>query len=160
MKTTYRVFAWIIAALVAVQAAAIVFAVSGMFSYIDAGGVIDASLSQDAIPEGAGIGIHAMVGAMILPVIALVLLVLSFFTRNGRAIWMAAALLVLVLVQVLLGFSGWSSPAAGAAHGANALLIFGVALAAGLGLGLDRGRRQPAPATEAAEAAPAPTTGA
>lgn len=152
MKTTYRVIAWTIAVLVVVQAAAMVFAISGLFSFIDAGGVVDANLSTDAIPEGAGIGIHSVVGGMVLPALALILLLLSFFTRDRRRIWTAAALLALIVLETFLGYSGWSSPIAGALHGANALLLFGVALAAALGRGpgQDRVGQRPAPEDAAA----------
>jgi hypothetical protein len=154
MRTSYRVIAWIIAALVAVQAAAIVFAISGLFAFIDGGGVVDGELDGEAIPEGVGIFVHATIGGYALPLLALVLLILSFFTRTRRAIWTAVALLVLMLLEVMLGYSGWSSPVAGALHGLNAMLVFTIALAAGLDLGA---RRAAAASHGRAEDADAPS---
>jgi hypothetical protein len=158
MKTTYRVIAWIIAALVALQAAAIVFAISGLFAFIDSGGVVDGELDGDAIPEGIGIFVHATVGGYALPLLALVLLIVSFFTRSRRAIWTAVALLVLMLIEVMLGYSGWSSPVAGALHGLNAMLVFTVALIAGLDLGARRASVDPHRRADDADAASADTS--
>ena len=63
--------------------------------------------------------------------IALLLLIVSFFTKVRGAIKWAVIVFVLVVVQGQLGFFGHDFPLAGALHGLNALALFGVALYAG-----------------------------
>lgn len=134
MRTAYRVLGWMIAAAVVVQAAVIVFAVSGLFRYIDGGGVIDSSLSPDAIPEGVGVMIHSLLASYLFPVLELALIAVAAFTRRALAIWMAVLILALILLEWYLGVTGYRAPVAGLLHGANALVIFAVAMLAGLGV--------------------------
>jgi heme A synthase len=131
MRTAYRVLAYAIAVEVAVQAMAVAWAMAGLGTWIMGGGVADASLMQSEatpFPEIAGFMIHAVNGTFVVPVIALALLVLSFFTRRRRPVVFAAVLFVLVVLQGQLGFLGHELPAVGAVHGLNALLLFAVAL--------------------------------
>jgi heme A synthase len=131
MRTAYRVLAYAIAVEVAVQAMAVAWAMAGLGTWIMGGGVADASLRQSEatpFPEIAGFMIHAVNGTFVVPVIALALLVLSFFTRRRRPVVFAALLFVLVVLQGQLGFLGHELPAVGAVHGLNALLLFAVAL--------------------------------
>ncbi len=153
MRTTYRTLAWLIALAVAVQAAAIAFAFTGLGVWIQGGGVLDkaAMESESSTFFGdAGFGIHAVNGYMVIPGLALVLLVVSFFTKIPRgAVW-AGAVLLLVVLQVTLGGLSFGAPTMGILHGLNALLLFTVALLAG-----QRARAERAVAGE-----PAPTAGA
>jgi heme A synthase len=82
-------------------------------------------------PEVAGIIVHGINGTFAIPGIALVLLIVSFFTKVRGAIKWAVLVFVLVVAQGQIGFLGHEFPLAGALHGLNALALFGVALYAG-----------------------------
>jgi hypothetical protein len=64
---------------------------------------------------------------MVIPALALLLLIVSFFTRVRGSAWWAGLVLVLVAVQVNVGFLGHEIPAMGGVHGLNALLLFSAA---------------------------------
>ena len=131
MRTAYRVLAYAIAVEVAIQAMAVVWAMAGLGKWIMSGGVADASMMQSEatpFPEVAGFMIHGINGMVVVPVIALALMVLSFFTRYRRAIVVGVGLFVLVVLQGQLGFLGHELPAVGALHGLTALILFTVAL--------------------------------
>lgn len=135
MKRFYAVLAFIICALVAVQAAVAVWAESGLWLWIARGGSIDSStMESETLPpfaEAQGFVIHGMNGVMVIPAVALVLLVVSFFAKVPKGILWAAAVVVLIVLQVVLGMAGHSVSGAGLAHGLNALLLFATALLAG-----------------------------
>jgi heme A synthase len=76
-----------------------------------------------------GFIVHGMNGMFVIPALALVLLVVSFFAKVPRGVVWAAVLLVLIVVQVLLGIA--HVPELAMLHGVNALLVFTVALVAG-----------------------------
>jgi hypothetical protein len=158
MRTTYKVLAYLVAAEVAVQAMVMVWAVAGLSKWVDGGGVFDKSVIEGSIETGAmpfpeilGIIVHGINGSFVVPGVALLLLIVSFFTKVRGAIKWAVILFVLVMVQQQLGFFGHDFPLAGALHGLNALALFGVALYAG------RRLRPAAPATVEEESARAAT---
>ncbi len=137
MKRVYAVLAFVVCGLVAVQAAVAVWAESGLFLWItrDGGAIDQATLESDwqpPFPEAAGFVVHGMNGMMVIPVVALLLLVVSFFAKVPRGVAWAVGVAVLVALQVTLGILGHSMSIAGLAHGLNALLLFTVALLAGL----------------------------
>jgi hypothetical protein len=131
MRTVYKVLAYIVAAEVVIQAMAIVFAIAGLGRWVDGGGVFDKAVADARpapFPEGVGFAIHAINGTMIVPSVALLLLISSFFVKvPGAAKW-AALVLLLVVVQVTLGQFGRGIPVVGALHGLNAMLLFTAAL--------------------------------
>ena len=138
MKTTYKVFAYIVAAEVAIQASMIAFAVAGLGIWVDKeGGVLDkATLESEPDFTGAiGFMVHGMNGMMLIPLIALIFLIISFFAKvpGGRK-W-AGFVLLAVIVQVVLGLFGHESAYLGLLHGLNALLIFALAIMAGRRVG-------------------------
>ena len=143
MRKVYTALAWIIAGGVVVQAAAIAFAFGGMLNLVSEGGVVDKALLESF--QAAGVGelgfmIHGLVGGVLIPLIALTLLVVSFFVRaRGAKLW-AAITLGLVVLQVTLGFSIVGVPHLGLIHGANALAVVVAATVAAL-----RVRRSAAP---------------
>lgn len=152
MRTVYRVLAYVIAIEVAIQAMAVVWAVAGLGKWIMGGGVADASMMESevaAFPEVAGFMIHGINGGVVIPIIALALMVLSFFTRQKRAILVAVGLFVLVLVQGTLGFLGHEVPGIGALHGLNALILFTLALYAARGVRIERRTDRSTEATSA-----------
>jgi hypothetical protein len=130
MRGAYKILANLIALLIVVQAAVMVWAISGLFIWVDDGGVMDkAMLESDETPfdEVLGFMIHFMNGALIV-LLSLVLLVISFFAKVPKGIPAAAGLFVLILAQFALGIFGHSISFAGLLHGINALIVFGGAL--------------------------------
>jgi hypothetical protein len=148
MKLTYRVLAYLIAAGVLLQAAFIAFGVFGLVHDVDSGKVVDENYEGNA-----GGMLHALNGTFIIPLLALALLVISFFARlpDGRK-W-AGIVLGLVLLQVALAYTAFGAPIVGSLHGVNALALFAVALLAGCRAG--RAAVTP-PADESAAAPSAP----
>ena len=82
-------------------------------------------------PEVFGFIVHGINGTFVIPGIALLLVIASFFTKVRGAIKWAVIVFVLVVVQGQLGFLGHEVPAVGLLHGLNALLQFGTAVYAG-----------------------------
>jgi heme A synthase len=135
MRKLYTGLAWIVAGAVVVQAASIAFAFGGMLNLVSEGGVVDKALLESFQAGGVGeLGfmIHGIVGAGLIPLIALALLVVSFFARTrGARLW-AVIVFGLVALQVTIGFSITDMPYLGLIHGANALAIVATASIAAL----------------------------
>lgn len=131
MRTVYRVLAILIAVEVFVQAAAIAFAVFGLTAWVDDGGVLDKATMEDESAQFDGVVgfmVHGINGSTVVPVLALLLLVASFFTRVPGATRWALLVLLLVGVQVSLGIFAHEMPVLGAFHGINALLLLGASV--------------------------------
>jgi hypothetical protein len=134
MRTAYKVLAYLVAAEVVVQAMAIVWGIAGLGRWVDGGGVFDKAVIESQgtpFPEVVGILVHGINGMFVIPALALLLLIVSFFTKVRGAIKWAVIVFVLVVVQGQLGELGHDFPLAGAVHGLNAMALFGVALYAG-----------------------------
>lgn len=134
MKTVHKVLAYIIALEVVVQASMIAFAVAGIGVFISDGGTLDEA-AFDSIFEGEltftgvfGMMVHGMNGMMVIPALALLLLITSFFAKTRGAIKFSLLVVGLVALQVFLGLLGHSTPYGGLLHGANALILFTAAL--------------------------------
>ena len=136
MRKVYKVLAFTLAGLVVVQAAAITFAVFGLFAYIEGGGTIDASNSGPesdiSFPGVVGFMIHGMSGTMIIPLVAILLLVSSFFAKTAGAVKWAVIVFVTTAVQIGLGLFAHGVPQLGILHGIVALVLFGAAIMAGV----------------------------
>jgi hypothetical protein len=133
MRTAYKVLAYLVAIEVAVQAAAMVFAIFGLGTWVSEGGVLDQAASESGeslFPEMVGFVVHGMNGVMVIPAIALVLFIVSFFAKVPRGVASAGAVLGLVVLQVALGIGGHSLSFLGLLHGINALALFSAALLA------------------------------
>ena len=144
MRKTYRVLAWIVAAEVVLQAIAIAWFVFGLGHWVTGGGVLDsAAMESDEIPftEMYGLIVHGINGGIVVPVVALALLVVSFFAKIPGGIKWAVVVLVLTIVQGQLGYLGHDLPAAGALHGLNALALLSVAVIAARRAPARQGRR-------------------
>ncbi|KZE94804.1 MULTISPECIES: hypothetical protein [unclassified Agromyces] len=156
MRTLYTGLAWTVAGAVVVQAAAIAFAFSGMLNLVSEGGVVDKALLEGFQAAGvgeAGFLVHGLVGGIVIPLVAVALLVVSFFVRErGSTMW-AAIVLGLVALQVTLGFSVTDLPYLGLVHGANALAVVAAASVAALRMRRTRGESAPEEATSRAVAA-------
>jgi hypothetical protein len=131
MRTAYKVLAYLVAAEVAIQAMVMVWAIAGLGKWVDSGGVFDKSVIESEgtpFPEVAGIIVHGINGHLVVPVIALLLLIISFFTQVRGAIKWAAIVFLITVAQGQIGFLGHEFPLAGALHGLNAMVLFGVAI--------------------------------
>ena len=135
MRTTYRVLAQIIAVLVVIQAMMMVWAIAGLFSWIDGGATLDKSVIEgweNEPPTFAGsLGhfVHLMSGTFLIPLIGLLLLIVSFFAKVPRGVALAAAIAVSIVVQYLAGtFAEPDMVYLGLIHGLNAFILFGLAV--------------------------------
>jgi len=156
MRTTYRVLAFLVCGLVALQAAFHAWGSAGMGVWIDQGGVLDKATGE-AIgagerpwPELTGLILHGMNGMFVIPLVALGLVVVGLLARFPGAVPRALLVLGLVVVQVTLGLLGHSTPAHGFLHGINALLLFTAAFTAARHAGAETTAQEPV--TEAAGA--------
>ena len=131
MRRVYRVLSYIVAAEVVLQAMLMVWAIAGLTKWINNGGVFDKAVMEDQqiiYPEIIGIPLHGINGGIVIPGIALVLFVCSFFARIPGGVKWAGVVVVLAIVQGQLGYLGHDVPAAGAVHGLNAIALLLVAL--------------------------------
>ena len=135
MRSAYKVLAYLVAAEVAVQAMVVVWGIAGLGKWVDGGGVFDKAVIESEgtppFPEVVGIIVHGINGLFVIPGLALLLLIASFFTKVRGAIKWAVIVFVLVVAQGQLGELGHDLPLAGALHGLNALALFGAAIYAG-----------------------------
>lgn len=132
MRSAYKYLAYLVCALVMLQAASHAWVSAGLATYIEGGGTIDfESESLPDFPEAIGFMIHGMNGMMVIPFVALVLVVVAFLAKLPGGLAWAGAVLGLVVLQVALGLMGHSVSMLAFLHGVNALLLFGVALTAG-----------------------------
>ena len=133
MKSAYRVLAFVIAGLVAFQSAVIVFAMFGLFAWVEQGGVIDLAAQQTASFTGdVGFMLHAVVGQMLIPLLGLLMLIFSFFAKIPGGVKWALFVFGAIVLQVLMGIFAHGAPVLGLVHGLNALVLFGLAVSAGM----------------------------
>ncbi|WP_028046592.1 hypothetical protein [Cellulomonas sp. URHE0023] len=125
MKTAYRVLASLVAGGVFLQAGLIALAWFTTLHDLDEGAVLDSSYEGNYAHAA-----HGTVGMMVIPLLAIALLIVSFFAKFGGAVRYAAIILGLVVLQVVLAFVSFGAPAVGALHGMNALAILGVSITA------------------------------
>ena len=132
----YRYLAIAIAVLVVVQAGAIAWGFFGVTNYVTDGHVIDEEFldcTEDCESIGSadvGFAIHMFfVGLVLIPLCSLALLIVSFFAKVPQGIAIAAAIVVMVILQVFVlpALSREVGSGFGALHGINALLIMGAA---------------------------------
>jgi heme A synthase len=145
MKMVYRVLAYAIAALVAVQAAAIGYAVFAQLHWVEDGNTIDGAALESGAPGSAAFLFHALNGAVFL-LLALALLIVSFFAKIPHGTRWAVIVLVCTFVQIALGTLSRLLAPIGAVHGAVALVLFGVAVMAAMRVQKPVAVGEPAPA--------------
>jgi hypothetical protein len=131
MRTAYRVLAFAIAALVGVQAAAIGYAVFAQQNWIDNGGTLDKAALESSVPGTEALVFHALDGGIIW-LLALALLIISFFAKIPQGVRWAVIVLLWTIVQIALGTLSHLFAVIGAVHGAIALALFGVAVRAAI----------------------------
>ena len=127
MKSAYKYLAFAVPVLVAIQAAAIAFAFFGLGKWIEDGGTLDKAAMESDKSLGftgeVGFMIHGIGGEMLIPLVALALLIVSFFAKiPGGSKWAGFVLLDVVL-QVMLAFTAFGAPVVGPLHGLNALFL-------------------------------------
>ncbi|MBL0887971.1 hypothetical protein [Myceligenerans indicum] len=133
---TYRILAMLVALGVLVQAAVIAWAFFGFAKWIDEGNTFTQEMMECEdcawnFTEERGFMIHGLSGSLIIPVIALLLAIISFFMRSRALLLWGVITFVLVVIQSqVLPALGHSYPVFGALHGLNALLVFIAALIA------------------------------
>jgi hypothetical protein len=133
MKQAYRVLAFLVAAGVMLQAAAVAYGMFGLLKWVENGGTLDQSTELTPDLGGyTGFSLHATGGIFIVPLIALLLLISSFFTKVPGGIKWALIVFGLTVLQVALGLFSHEVAGLGWLHGLNALLVFGTAVTAGM----------------------------
>lgn len=149
MRRTYHVLAYVIAAEVVVQAMMIATAVAGLDHWIDGGAVVNKHVidKHPSFAGSFGFPAHAINGEMLIPLIALALLVVSFFAKVAGGTRWALYIVGLIVLQVVLGVSQGDVPYLGLLHGANAFAVLVTAVLAA--------RRASGPAAETAVTAAA-----
>ncbi|QNN51342.1 hypothetical protein [Nocardioides mesophilus] len=131
MKSAYRYLALSVPVLVAVQASMITFGTFGIFSYLEDDKSYSTSVAESGDVAGAaGQMIHGLLGTAVIPLIALILLALSFFAKVPGGTKWAGFILLDVVAQVLLAFTAFGAPVVGVLHGLNAFLLFGLGMMA------------------------------
>lgn len=139
MKGIYRGLAFLVAAEVAIQAAVMVYAIAGLGIWVEQdSGVLDKAAFEsgdELFPEIVGFMIHGINGMMVIPALALILFIVSFFAKIPGGVKWAGLVLLAVVVQVALGLFGHENAIFGGLHGLNALLLFGLAVMAGKRVG-------------------------
>jgi hypothetical protein len=133
MRATYRVLGYLIAIEVVVQAAAIAYSSFGTRRFIEDGGTIDKALTESdemAYDEVLGFIVHAINGYHVIPLLAIILLIVSFFAKVPQGVVLALVVVLVVAVQVALGIFAREAPILGVLHGVNAFILAGVASAA------------------------------
>jgi hypothetical protein len=128
MRSTYRALAYLIAAGVALQAGSIALGFFTIIHEVDDGGVFSAGYDYEG---NIGLTLHGIVGLGLIPLSALALLIVSFFTKTPGAVRWAGAVFGLVVLQIALVFAAFATASAGALHGLNALAVFLAAFWAG-----------------------------
>lgn len=131
MKSAYRVLAGLTCLLVLVQAAAIAFGTFGIISFVEDGNDYTKAIGEERAAEAGGIGqnIHSF-GAMAIALVAIVLLIVSFFAKIDGGVKWAGIVFAAVLLQWVFAIIAFSAPVVGLLHGLNAFVIFGTAMTA------------------------------
>jgi heme A synthase len=130
MRTAYRVLAFAIAAMVAIQAGAIGYAVFAQLSFLEGGGTLDEATIESAPGFDAFI-FHALFAGVVL-LSSLAMLIVSFFPKIPQGVRWAVFVLIATIVQIALGVLSHLWAGIGALHGAAALVLFGVAVMAAM----------------------------
>lgn len=154
MRSAYKYLAYAIPVLVVVQAMSIAFAFFGVNKWIEDGGVLDKATMESDKSIGftgeSGFMIHAIDGQMLIPLVALVLLVVSFFAKVPGGTKWAGLVVVDVIVQVALAFAGFGAPTLGLLHGLNAFVLAGLGVMAARAASADGSTTTAPPDTVAA----------
>ncbi|WOP19134.1 hypothetical protein [Raineyella sp. LH-20] len=120
MTTAVKYLARLIALLVVVQAAVVVWGVAEEIRFQEAN-------PGAQVPFPVGAMLHGTIGMYVIPAVALILFILTLIARRAR-LWAGLALVSAVL-QVAVGLGGiLLSPYLGLIHGVNAFVLAGLAM--------------------------------
>jgi hypothetical protein len=122
MRQTYRVLAILIALGVVLQAA---FVALGWFIALK--DLDDGKVLTEDYDGNIGHGLHSIFGMMVIPLLAIILFVISFFAKIDGGVKWAGYVLLAVILQIALAFIAFGVPAIGALHGINAFVVMGLA---------------------------------
>jgi hypothetical protein len=116
---------------VLIQAAAVAFGTFGIINFVENGNDYTKAIGEERASEAGGIGqnIHSF-GAMAIALVAIVLLIVSFFAKIDGGVKWAGIVFVAVLLQWVFAIIAFSAPVVGLLHGLNAFVIFGTAMTA------------------------------
>jgi len=135
MRAAYRILAGLVAIGVVLQAMFIALAWFLAIKDMDDGLVIDKNYDGNI-----GHTLHGQVGVLAIPIIALLLLIVSFFAKVDGGVKWALYVVGLVVLQVALAFVSFGAPVVGLLHGLNAFALLAVA---GMAARRAAGTRQP-----------------
>ncbi|WIM94945.1 hypothetical protein ACTOB_007005 [Actinoplanes oblitus] len=121
MRSAYRAVSGLILLGVVVQLVVIAAAWFQVLNDVDNGGVFDNNTRNWAHNA------HSVVGMMVIPLLAVALLVISFFAGVPNGVRYALLVFGAVVLQIVLAFASYSVPGLGALHGLNALAVAGLA---------------------------------
>jgi len=130
MRATYRVLGYLIALEVVIQAAAIAYANFATSRFIEDGGTVDKALVESdemAYDEVVGFIVHGINGTSVIPLLAIIMLIVSFFARVPQGVVLALVVVLVVALQVALGIFAHEISFLGLLHGINAFILAGVA---------------------------------
>ena len=132
MRRAYHVLAYVIAVEVVIQAMMMATAVAGLDHWIQDGATVNKHVvdNNPSFTGSFGFPIHAINGEMLIPLLAIALLVVSFFAHVVDGTRWALYILGIIVVQVVLGVSQGDVPLLGLLHGANAFALLVVAVLA------------------------------
>jgi hypothetical protein len=121
VRSAYRAISGLILLGVVIQLAVIAAAWFLVLNDVDNGGVFDNNTQNWAHVT------HSVVGMMVIPLLAVALLVVSFFAGVPNGVRYALFVFGAVVLQIVLAFASYSVPGLGALHGLNALAVAGLA---------------------------------
>jgi hypothetical protein len=126
MRKAYQAFAALIAICVILQATWIALATFLLIGDLDDGKTIDKSYDGNWADA-----LHGIFGTAIIPLLAILLLIVSFFAKiPGGSKW-AGFVFLAVVVQIALAFLAFAVPVLGFLHPINAFVLMALAGIAG-----------------------------
>ena len=132
MKATYRVLAYLIPVIVALQASFIALGVFGLGKWVEDGNTFTKSVLENGGSTGdVGFMLHG-IGAQAAALVALILLIVSFFAKIEGGVKWAAFIFGDVVLQWVLAFVSFGVWAVGALHAINAFVLFGLGMMAAI----------------------------
>ncbi|HZX04723.1 hypothetical protein [Kribbella sp.] len=140
MRAAYRVLAGLVAIGVVLQAMFIAWGFFTVGKNIDGGAVFDKNTT-----DPSGLSLHGIFGTTIIPIVALLLLIVSFFAHVQGGVKWALYVVGLLVLQIALAFASFGAPVVGLLHGLNA---FALAAVAGLAARRAAGADQPVAGTK------------
>lgn len=140
MRATYVWLSRLIALGVVLQAAFIAFGTFDILNAADDGRAYTGDFNSGQV-------LHSVFGTIVIPLLAIIMLIVSFFARIPGGVKYAGIVFGLVVLQFLLAVIAFPVPVLGILHGINAF-----ALAAVAGLAGRKATTAPPSATEPAAA--------